>query len=183
MTIPTPRRKGFHARQHGQSRGHGRGGDSGRRGHVSVGEGRQGLPRTPPAADSEAICRCRLGSRSAPGCEIISRVAASVSRWVRRRMCGETNGRATESVSLSSIATGFESSSMCGTSSTAELWCWGDNSVGQLGNGTTLPRFLPVRSGRSLSLASVSIGSSFSCGVTPTGAAYCWGMSSTRASA
>ena len=29
--------------------------------------------------------------------EIISRVAASVSRWVLRRMCGETNGRGTES--------------------------------------------------------------------------------------
>jgi alpha-tubulin suppressor-like RCC1 family protein len=78
-------------------------------------------------------------------------------------------------VSLSSIATGFDASSVCGTSAAGELWCWGDGGVGQLGNGATYSRYLATRGGTNVKLASVSVGSTFACGLTSAGAAYCWG--------
>jgi alpha-tubulin suppressor-like RCC1 family protein len=66
-------------------------------------------------------------------------------------------------------------------------YCWGDNSSGQLGNGTTTNSATPVAVAGSLDFAMVSAGGSHTCGVTsygipgsPTagGAVYCWGDNS-----
>ena len=73
----------------------------------------------------------------------------------------------------------------CGLSrATGLAYCWGDNSAGQLGDGTTMNSATPVTvvGGVSFSApnATVSIpilmaGARHTCGLTPTGAAYCWG--------
>ena len=64
----------------------------------------------------------------------------------------------------------------CGiVSGTRAIWCWGDNSAGQLGDGTLERRKVPVRVGGAERFASVSAGGTHTCGVTIAGDAYCWG--------
>lgn len=53
------------------------------------------------------------------------------------------------------------------------LFCWGANDRGQLGDGTIEPREVPVAvAGR---YRAVSCGASFTCAVTEAGAVACWG--------
>jgi len=54
-------------------------------------------------------------------------------------------------------------------------YCWGQNTSGQLGNGTTTSSSSPVAVGGGLSFGSISAGALHSCGVTPGRVAYCWG--------
>ncbi|MEM6532071.1 MAG: hypothetical protein AAF654_05575 [Myxococcota bacterium] len=60
-----------------------------------------------------------------------------------------------------------------------ELWCWGQNSFGVLGNGTKDLSSLPVRSGDANDWQRVSTGLRTACGireVTPgVGTLWCWG--------
>jgi len=57
-------------------------------------------------------------------------------------------------------------------------YCWGDNSAGQLGNGSLVSTDVPVPVAGGLRFTSVSAGGSHSCGITISGAAYCWGGNS-----
>lgn len=56
------------------------------------------------------------------------------------------------------------------------LECWGSNYFGQLGDGTTIDRPLPVDvDGLTSGVASVVAGRTSTCAVTTEGAAKCWG--------
>jgi alpha-tubulin suppressor-like RCC1 family protein len=55
------------------------------------------------------------------------------------------------------------------------VYCWGQNGVGQLGDGTTVSRNQPVRSAGTLTFASLDAGAYHTCALTGTGQAYCWG--------
>jgi alpha-tubulin suppressor-like RCC1 family protein len=57
-------------------------------------------------------------------------------------------------------------------------YCWGYNSNGQLGDGSTVSRTAPVAVGGGIGFASVTPGAFHSCGLTPSGEAYCWGANS-----
>ena len=65
----------------------------------------------------------------------------------------------------------------CGATTAGAGYCWGSNSTGQLGNGSTSNTATPVKIAGGLAFGSVSTGSlqNFSCGLTTAGAAYCWG--------
>jgi len=63
----------------------------------------------------------------------------------------------------------------CGLTTSGVAYCWGDNSSGQLGDGTTTNRPTPVPVVGALTFASLVQGGAQTCGVTPAGAAYCWG--------
>jgi alpha-tubulin suppressor-like RCC1 family protein len=63
----------------------------------------------------------------------------------------------------------------CGVSTTGEGYCWGDNTAGALGNGSTTVTTFPSAIAGGLSFASISPGRYFTCGRTTAGAAYCWG--------
>lgn len=55
-------------------------------------------------------------------------------------------------------------------------YCWGDNSRGQLGDGTTVDRYSVTAVVGGLQFASISPGSpTHTCGLTTSSAAYCWG--------
>jgi alpha-tubulin suppressor-like RCC1 family protein len=54
-------------------------------------------------------------------------------------------------------------------------YCWGFNTVGQLGDGTTTFRSTPVAVVGGLRFRQVDGGLVHSCGVTPDKLAYCWG--------
>ncbi len=64
----------------------------------------------------------------------------------------------------------------CAVTLAGAVWCWGANQKGQLGDGTTTDRTVPVAvSGLSTGTTAVSTGSSFSCALTAAGVAQCWG--------
>jgi alpha-tubulin suppressor-like RCC1 family protein len=63
----------------------------------------------------------------------------------------------------------------CGVTSSGSGYCWGINSRGQLGDGTTTDRLTPVAVSGGLTFVAVSAGATYTCGITTSGAAYCWG--------
>jgi alpha-tubulin suppressor-like RCC1 family protein len=62
----------------------------------------------------------------------------------------------------------------CGETTQNRAYCWGDNSSGQLGDGTTTRRLTPVAVAGGLFFSQVSAGAA-TCGRTPAAVAYCWG--------
>lgn len=63
----------------------------------------------------------------------------------------------------------------CALTASRQAYCWGGNEHGQLGDGTTEPRFSPVAVAGGHTFAQLSAGSRYTCGVTTAGAGYCWG--------
>lgn len=67
-------------------------------------------------------------------------------------------------------------SSMCALSEAGDVSCWGDNSHGQLGDGTTENRASPVRVvGLESDATDLAVGSDFACVLTTSGGVKCWG--------
>lgn len=58
-----------------------------------------------------------------------------------------------------------------------ELYCWGFNDSGQVGDGTTTTRYLPTKVSTSFSdFIDVSRATNHTCAVRSDGTAWCWGM-------
>lgn len=66
---------------------------------------------------------------------------------------------------------------MCGIKTTGDLWCWGDNTQGLVGDGTTSPASSPELVARG-GWSSVSLARSQACGIRWGGELWCWGQSS-----
>ncbi|MEP6688419.1 MAG: hypothetical protein ABJC36_08740 [Gemmatimonadales bacterium] len=56
-----------------------------------------------------------------------------------------------------------------------KVFCWGDNSHSQLGDGTSLQRLLPTRVAGDLTIRRMIAGWQHTCAVTTGGKGYCWG--------
>jgi alpha-tubulin suppressor-like RCC1 family protein len=65
----------------------------------------------------------------------------------------------------------------CALLSGGTVYCWGDNGNGELGDGTTTNRSLPVRVGSITNASTISAGEYHSCAVLSDGTAQCWGAS------
>ena len=63
----------------------------------------------------------------------------------------------------------------CGVTVDDRAYCWGDNSSGQLGDGTMTGRLVPHLVAGGLRFRFVSAGFFFTCGLTTEDKAYCWG--------
>ncbi|MCB1395209.1 MAG: hypothetical protein KDJ98_04365 [Rhodobacteraceae bacterium] len=63
----------------------------------------------------------------------------------------------------------------CALDDTGRVWCWGDNSMGQLGNGTSTDGLTPVLVRRVTDAVAIASGSDHSCAVLSTGRVACWG--------
>ncbi len=63
----------------------------------------------------------------------------------------------------------------CGITTARELYCWGNNTFGQLGDGTTLGSLVPQRVDTG-HYSAVSVGEFHSCAIAMDGRAYCWGL-------
>lgn len=68
------------------------------------------------------------------------------------------------------------SSHTCGLNSVGAAYCWGDNTYGQLGNGSTIGGATPVAVAGGHSFTELSTGSFHTCGLATDGAVYCWGL-------
>lgn len=63
----------------------------------------------------------------------------------------------------------------CGITASDDLKCWGDNMYGQIGDGTTVAKSLPVTIDPGVKYKSVDVGYYHTCGVTIGGVLKCWG--------
>jgi alpha-tubulin suppressor-like RCC1 family protein len=76
---------------------------------------------------------------------------------------------------LKSLSTGTDH--MCGIGARGAALCVGNNSDGQLGDGTTVHRYIaPAIVGGGLVFVSLSAGHGHTCGVVEDGDVYCWGI-------
>ncbi len=74
---------------------------------------------------------------------------------------------------ISQIASGKEHA--CATRTDGQVFCWGRNSYGNLGNGTTTSSTLPVEVLNLTGAIKTQAGSGFSCSLTNDGNVWCWG--------
>ncbi len=80
-------------------------------------------------------------------------------------------------LNFTKIAAGYAHT--CGLASSGHAYCWGDNSSGQIGDGSTTDRSEPVPVIGEKTFVSISVGSAHVCAITQAGEAYCWGSNST----
>lgn len=86
--------------------------------------------------------------------------------------CARTPQKLPSNVKLIAITAG--SSHSCGITSTGDAYCWGSNSNGQLGDGTTTAHTAPgLISG--VQFKTIRAGRNFTCGVLLDNTARCWG--------
>lgn len=63
----------------------------------------------------------------------------------------------------------------CGLTPDGVAWCWGENDLGQLGDGSKTTRNRPVRVKTDINFKDLSAGSRLTCGASKSGMMYCWG--------
>ncbi|MEO7503533.1 MAG: Ig-like domain-containing protein, partial [Gemmatimonadaceae bacterium] len=63
----------------------------------------------------------------------------------------------------------------CGVTTGGEVYCWGGNGSGQLGDGSTINSLVPVRVSSMNGATQVDAGNAHSCARTGFGQLYCWG--------
>ena len=71
------------------------------------------------------------------------------------------------------IAAGIEAS--CGLLQSGSAECWGENSTGQLGDGTISNRVAPTAVQGGLSFSTISAPTTHTCGILVAGGQRCWG--------
>lgn len=74
---------------------------------------------------------------------------------------------------VAQISSGYEHS--CGILTSGVLKCWGANTYGQLGDGTTIDKSSPTTIDSGTSYSIVSAAGFRTCGVTTSGVLKCWG--------
>ena len=90
----------------------------------------------------------------------------------------QERGSVVEVVGLSSnvVAIGTGDESTCALLGDGAMKCWGGNSWGQVGDGTLVPRNLPVDVvGLSGPVRSLFMGAGYTCGLIVSGELQCWG--------
>jgi alpha-tubulin suppressor-like RCC1 family protein len=69
----------------------------------------------------------------------------------------------------------------CAVAVPGEVWCWGSNQSGQLGDGTRIERWEPARVLTIVGARQVGVGQQRSCALDEQGQVFCWGRAEWRA--
>jgi alpha-tubulin suppressor-like RCC1 family protein len=64
---------------------------------------------------------------------------------------------------------------VCGIKGNGELYCWGTNTMGQVGDGTKVDKHAPVRVGTDSDWNLVAVSFFHTCAIKMNGDLYCWG--------
>jgi alpha-tubulin suppressor-like RCC1 family protein/uncharacterized protein YjdB len=92
--------------------------------------------------------------------------------------CSLVPKRATTALAFASVSAGGATS--CGVLATGRAYCWGDGSIGQIGNGLTSGSVVPTLVTSALTFdttaGAISVGGNHACGITSVARmVYCWG--------
>lgn len=63
----------------------------------------------------------------------------------------------------------------CALTATGKVYCWGNNSYGQLGDGSFSPRLVPTQVKISAEVKMISSGQYHNCAITKAAEVFCWG--------
>jgi hypothetical protein len=63
----------------------------------------------------------------------------------------------------------------CGLTLSGEAYCWGDNTRGQLGDGTNVNADVPIKVVGGVLFQEIDVGADHTCALDIEGNAYCWG--------
>src|SRR2546422_3246722 len=92
-------------------------------------------------------------------------------------VAGSTRAQGSRSDTVKFAAVSVGGIHTCGVAAGGVAYCWGWNTRGQLGDGTSgTERWVPIRVLGDARFAAVSAGDRYTCGLTAAGAAYCWGL-------
>ncbi|HYV96359.1 MAG TPA: Ig-like domain-containing protein [Gemmatimonadaceae bacterium] len=86
--------------------------------------------------------------------------------------CSRTPVRVSSTVSFAAVAS--LAFGTCGLDTAGALYCWGYNSQGQFGDGTTTIKTTPTPGGTGVLFREFVGGNQSSCGIATTGQSYCW---------
>jgi alpha-tubulin suppressor-like RCC1 family protein len=122
----------------------------------------------------------RVGTGSAFACAGQTNGAASCFGDNSSGQLGDTNN--TSSPTLRPVSHGaFSTLALNGSFACAvdagDVWCWGANRSGQLGNGTANNSNVPIQVllGANFGAVGVGVGASHACAINQSGAINCWG--------
>ena len=127
--------------------------------------------------DEHSVCR-RVTNGHASGQTIMvptktaDEWSTGANAFVNATPAGITLGSCTASATKTFSTGGLHS---CGIRSDGTIRCWGSNSYGNLGDGTTTDRLVQTPIGGGGTWKSISAGLSYSCGIRTDDTAWCWG--------
>lgn len=79
----------------------------------------------------------------------------------------------TSIVTIRQISAGYYST--CGLLENGTVKCWGNNTLGELGNGTNTASIAAVEVKDLYNIREIAVGGSFACALRANGTVYCWG--------
>src|SRR5699024_380485 len=64
----------------------------------------------------------------------------------------------------------------CALTTDGDVYCWGSNSNGKLGNNSTTSSSTPVKVNKLSNVRSIAVGSAHACAIDDNWEAHCWGQ-------